>query len=93
MYNTKGYKYKSITRLKYGERFQFAGGATINLVVHKERNLLIYMNLLTGKIRRVKGFVDVNKETQTCAVRYCKMLDGLFDKFIQQYIDTLNAPF
>lgn len=71
----------------------FASGSTINVVTHKERNLLIYKNMLTGKHRRVKGFVDENKTDKTCQVRFVKMLDHVFEKYAQDKIDLLDMPF
>lgn len=93
------YNYKPLARLKVGQHFMFKQGSTINRVIHKQRNEIIYYNLLTGKVRKVKGFVDVfytaedNELCRVCKLTYVKMLDGMFDKYVDDKIEELKMPF
>ena len=50
------YLYQPIHRLQTGQYFQFGQGLTINQVVLRERNLLVYTNVITKKNTSDKVF-------------------------------------
>lgn len=83
----------TVNNLRYGNYFQFYTGGTINIVVLKERNLLIYQNVLTKKVRKLKGFVDIDKQTQIARIRYCKSLDIMFNSYYLLRKEVENMPF
>lgn len=87
------YTYKTINTLVNGQYFQFKSGGCINQVLLKERNLLIFTNVVTRKTRRVKGFVDSHRELKICKLRYCIILDSMFENYYQNRIDILHSPF
>lgn len=79
------YTYATVTTLKTGQLFQFHKGATLNSVVLRERNLLVYFNIITRKARRMKVSTD--------SVRYVKTLDEVFDKYYNDRKEIEYLPF
>lgn len=85
------YEYQTLATLRAGTYFMFSYGTTVLYCYHSERNLVIYKNMVTGKCRKVKGFVDLKDKIGT--VRYVKILDRMFDKFYDGRAALADLPF
>lgn len=85
------YEYIPLPYLRAGMYFMFSQGATILYCYHAERNLVIYKNMITGKCRRLKGFI--NDKDGVCSVRYVKSLNRMFDKYYADRAETEDLPF